>query len=149
MRLLAYVFYALNHELLAHYDVSAVFDIVELALLLERLPNSLGATDSVLLWLRSLLTDRFLLFLGPHAHSGPIFTMVISRVLFLLCFSIYNCIKRIWLGFSFPWVLRPINMPMTHKPSTIASILGRPFGRTDSAGHLGSRLLDVHKSASP
>jgi hypothetical protein len=61
MRLLAEVFQAFDRgqvTLLALYDISAAFDTVDHAILLDRLSKSFGITDSALLWLSSFLTDR-------------------------------------------------------------------------------------------
>src|SRR5678816_575951 len=61
--LLADVFSAVDQghvALLALFDVSAAFDTVDHAILLERLSKSFGIADSALRWFRSFLSDRSL-----------------------------------------------------------------------------------------
>src|SRR5688572_2402230 len=86
-RLLADVFSAVDQghvTLLARFDVSAAFDTVDHAILLERLSKSFGIADSALSWFRSFLYDRSLSLSlsssGPHALPGLLFHMGCLKV---------------------------------------------------------------------
>ena len=92
--LLADVFHAVDRghvTLLSLFDISAAFDTVDHTILLDRLSNSFGITDSALRWFRSFLTDRSVsVVFGPtrsswsHLSYGLPQGSVLAPLLFIL-----------------------------------------------------------------
>jgi len=111
--LLADVFHAVDRghvTLLSLYDIIAAFDTVDDSILLDRLSNSFGITDSALLWFRSFLTVSGVF--GPTRFACVHLSYYLPWVRFLLPFCL-SCIPRIWQGSLAHWVSYPNNMLMT------------------------------------
>ena len=64
--------------LLGLLDVSAAFDCIDHAVLLEHLRSAVGLTDSVLYWVRSFLTDRT----QQITYGGQLSTVRLQPMLF-------------------------------------------------------------------
>ena len=74
--------YKSNFGVSPHNDVSAVFDTVDHEILLKRLNASFGLSGTLLLWLRSYLTERSLCVAGPSIWNGlPVSIRSLPRTL--------------------------------------------------------------------
>src|SRR6218665_683116 len=96
LRLLSDVYAAIDSyqlTLLALFDVSAAFDTVDHDILLKRLNVSFGFSGTLLLWLRSFLTERSLCVVHGFSRSSWVlapFGLPQGSVLAPLLFIIYT-----------------------------------------------------------
>ena len=101
--------------LLSLYDISAAFDTVDDAILLDRLSESLWITDSALLWFQSFLTDSTVsvILVTPVL---PWFTSFMAYPRVRSLFSFYSFFKpQIYQGSWVHWVSHATNMLMIQR----------------------------------
>src|SRR6218665_3193253 len=130
LRLLSDVYAAIDSSqltLLALFDVSAAFDTVDHELVLKRLNVSFGLSGTLLLWLRSYLTERSLCVVHGSFRSSWVpapFGLPQGSVLAPLLFIIYTSDLA---SLSLPLMLcSPNCMQMMFRPTSIVAPLMLP-----------------------